>query len=69
MLHIQERSCPACRNQRTVDFERWGSHCFNCGRTWQAASRELAQRIMPADEWLLDLLSEAGMRIPVPAVA
>ena len=63
-LYIQKRGCPACHNQRTVDFERWGSNCFNCGRNWQAASRELAQRTIAADDWLLDVLSEAGMRTP-----
>jgi hypothetical protein len=66
-MNIQERSCPICRNLRTVDFERWGSHCFNCGRTFQTASRDLARRMIPADDWLVELLSEAGMGTPVLA--
>ncbi len=67
MLYIQQRNCPACGNPRTVDFERWGSHCFNCGGTFQSASPELARRIIPAEEWLVELLSEAGMHTPVEA--
>jgi hypothetical protein len=67
MLHIQQRSCPACSNERTVDFEGWGSHCFNCGRTFQTPSRELARRTILAEDGLIQLLSEAGMRTPVTA--
>jgi hypothetical protein len=67
ILYIQQRSCPACGNARTVDFERWGSHCFNCDGTFRTASRELARRIIAADERLIELLSEADMRIPATA--
>lgn len=67
MLYIQQRTCPACGNARTANFERWGSHCFNCGMTFKSASRQLAQRVYPAEEWLIDLLSEAGMRTPAMA--
>ena len=27
---IQQRHCPHCRIQRTVDMGRWGSVCMNC---------------------------------------